>query len=57
MQDNMMQDNMQFEKIVNKRKTQGYDAAKLQEKKEKKAQRQRRRRQRRQRREEKREII
>jgi hypothetical protein len=47
-----MQDNMQFEKIVNKRKTQGYDAAKLQEKKEKKAQRQRR-----QRREEKREII
>jgi len=52
MQDNMMQDNMQFEKIVNKRKTQGYDAAKLQEKKEKKAQRQRR-----QRREEKREII
>jgi hypothetical protein len=52
MQDNMMQDNMQFEKIVNKRKTQGYDAAKLQEKKEKKAQRQRRRR-----REEKREII
>jgi len=49
-----MQDNMQFEKIVNKRKTQGYDAAKLQEKKEKKAQR---RRQRRQRREEKREII
>jgi hypothetical protein len=48
----MMQDNMQFEKIVNKRKTQGYDAAKLQEKKEKKAQRQRR-----QRREEKREII
>jgi len=52
MQDNMMQDNMQFEKIVNKRKTQGYDAVKLQEKKEKKAQRQRR-----QRREEKREII
>ena len=40
---------MQFEKIVNKRKTQGYDAAKLQEKKEKKARRQRR--------EEKREII
>ena len=38
---------MQFEKIVNKRKTQGYDAAKLQEKKEKKARR----------REEKREII
>ena len=44
-----MQDNMQFEKIVNKRTTQGYDAAKLQEKKEKKARRQRR--------EEKREII
>ena len=44
-----MQDNMQFEKIVNKRKTYGYDAAKLQEKKEKKARRQRR--------EEKREII
>jgi len=40
---------MQFEKIVNKRKTQGYDAAKLQEKKEKKARRQRR--------EEKREIL
>jgi len=44
-----MQDNMQFEKIVNKRKTQGYDDAKQQEKKEKKARRQRR--------EEKREII
>ena len=41
---------MQFEKIVNKRKTQGYDAAKLQEKKEKKKAR-------RQRREEKREIL
>ena len=44
-----MQDNTQFEKIVNKRKAQGYDAAKLQEKKEKKARRQRR--------EEKREIL
>jgi len=45
----MMQENMQFEKIVKKRKTKGYDAAKLQEKKEKKVRRQRR--------EEKREII
>jgi len=44
-----MQDNMQFEKIVNKRKTQGYDASKQHHKKDKRARRQRR--------EEKREII